>query len=694
MMGTRSLRRLYTWPARRRSVRQVMKTLGDAAVGPRIVRHDLVRRSWRVVVEVRDEAIADGREDVASVQEFRAGILVLVPFAGGAVALLRGASEDGVARWWWMAAVLAAVAAGVYLLGWAVRGRGLSSASRYAPVRRRLDVRVSTRSAEKVIRAAVIRAVNDVLGEHDWGGSLRAFPRRGSRIVEMDPRELVETRSHREVTQFVEENDSCTVGLHGARGMGKTALMLRLQRRHFGRGASVRITSPSLRQPAELPRIVLMALAKQLEPAKEPLPAKWPLVLGSLGMVVFLASGLALAFLSANPGAPFTRWMRAALVRDPDIWMIALVLGFVALIYALGAFLVLGIRSAVTSSGRSRSVASSIVERYTSEVEASSTTGVGVTALLGLSVSGARTTRALPAGHADVVHDFERLVRAYRGSSKKKTVLVLIDELDRLPLETIEALLNEIKDFFHMDGVRVVVSVSDEVLTSFYGRRTSPTDVVDSSFDTVMEMRAMSPQESVAMMNDRVVAVPPRVTYLCHAISGGRPRELLRTCRLFVQETWGSAASSASGGTDPLGVGFVEQSRIAAAASATIGAIAMDECRRLQKLSAPGTIERRLSDAWRAEIARGEIPQPGRRARAAHPNSARLFVALSLIRRHLAPWVTRPAPTTGPDPVLPMVEALAHLVAALQAEEHVWRSALTEVSRVGGSAGGSDTSAT
>jgi GTPase SAR1 family protein len=500
----------------------------------------------------------------------------------------------------------------------------------------------------------------------------------------MDPRELIETRSHREVTEFVEQNNSCTVGLHGSRGMGKTALMLRLQKRHFGRGASVRITSPSLREPAELPRIVLMALAKQLAPANEPLPAKWALTLVAGGVVTFLTSGLALSFLSTKPGVPFGEWVGAIVLRDPGVWAAMLALGALVIVFSLGAFMVIGLSSVATARGRSKSIASEIIERYTSEVEASSTTGVGVAALLGFSMTGARTRRALPARHADVVDDVERLVRAYRGSSKKRTVLVLIDELDRLPVGTIELLLNEIKDFFHMDGVRVVVSVSDEVLTSFHGRRTSPTDVFDSSFDTVVEMRAMSPRESVAMMNDRVIAVPPRVTHLCHALSGGRPRELLRACRTFVRETWGSKDIVDVRDSDSLGVGLVDRSQILSAAIATIDAIALEECHRLQRVSGPGSRERRLSDKWAAEVESGNLPKPGRRAREVHPNSARLFVALSLIRRHLAPWVATPAPTTGPDPLLPLVAALAAVMAAVQAEERVWRASVAEVSKVVG----------
>ncbi len=396
--------------------------------------------------------------------------------------------------------------------------------------------------------------------------------------------------------------------------------------------------------------------------------------------MTFTSSVLAISFLSTQPGVPFWRWVGPLFTRDLGVWSALASLGALAVTFAMAAFLVLGIRSATTAQGRSAPIAKEVIEKYTSEVEASSTTGVGVAAVLGLTVSGARTKRALPASHADVVRDFERLVRAYRGTSKRRTILVLIDELDRLPIDTIEVLLNEIKDFFHIDGVRVVVSVSDEVLNAFHGRRTMGTDVFDSSFDTVFEMRSMSVQESVSMVNERVVAVPARVTFLCHAISGGRPRELLRACSTLVQETWDPYGGD--GHRDALGVSLVERQRIVGAAEATIGAIAMEECRRLQRTSAPGSRERRLGDEWAVAVARGSLPEPSRRAGAVHPHSGRLFLALLLIRRHLAPHVAAAAPAIGPDPLLPTAEVLAKLVAAVRSDEHVWRSALAEAGRL------------
>lgn len=680
MMGTRSLRRWYTWPARNRGVRQIIKTLGGGPSTTALKRKALVKRSWYVVAEVRAGVIADERKELSSIQQFRAGILSVVSMAGAVLALLRGSSESGLTQRWYLAVALVLVFASAYLLGWAARGRGIASLPSLGRTRRRLDARVSKRAAQKVVRAAVVRAANEALGQgaSASSSSVCAFPRRGSRIVEMDPRELIEMKSHRDLTEFVEENDSCTVGLHGSRGMGKTALMLRLQRRHFSHGVSLRITSPSLRRPEELSRIVLLELAKRLEPARESVPAKWALFLGAVGMAVFLVSGLALSFLSTQPGVPFAQWVSAAVTRDPDVWTLALGLGAVAVVFALGSFLIAGISSVATARGRSGPIAQEIIERYTSEVQASSAAGVGIAALLGVSFSGTRSKRALPARHTDVVHDFDRLVRAYRGSSKKRTVLVLIDELDRLPIDVIEKLLNEIKDIFHMDGVRVVVSISDEALSLFHGRRALPTDVFDSSFDTVFEMKAMSARESVSMVNDRVIAVPMRVTLLCHAISGGRPRELLRACRTFVQATWGSSSRESKGRRDPLGVSVVARSKLTAAATATTSALALEECRRLQRISALGSSERRAADAWVKDAALGVIPRPNRRLRASCPRSARLFVALGLIRRHLEPYVAQPAPSVGPDPLLAAAEALARLVAAVQADEHVWQFALSE----------------
>jgi hypothetical protein len=677
MMGTRSLRRGYTRLARDRNAREFRKTLRGAEPAAAIHRRALVKRSGEILSELRADAVADGRAELAELQEIRASAFGAVAIMSAFATLLAIGPTSGATTWWILAASVFQLVVGLYSLGWSARGRGLSSHFT-AGFRERVDARVPKRSAKKVVRAAVIRAANEALAARAPAGSSCAFPRNGARIVEMDPRELIELRSHRDVTQFVEDSDCCTVGLHGARGMGKTGLMLRLQRRHFGRGVSLRITSPSLREPEELPRVVLLALAKRLEHTKEPLPGKWALVVGAAATVMFILSGLALSFLAEQPGVPFGRWAGSLLAQDPDAWTVVLALAAALILFALGAFGVAGVSSVATARGRSGPVAREIIERHTHEVEASSTSGIALAALLGVSMTGGRTKRALPATHADVVHDFERLVSAYRGSSRKRTVLVLIDELDRLPSETVEVLLNEIKDFFHLDGVRVVVSISNEVLTSFQARRTMPTNVFDSSFDTVFEMQAMVARDSLAMINDRVVAMPSHVTYFCHAISGGRPRELLRACRTFVQETW-SSTEVVDQRQDLLGIGLVERSRIGAAAAATVNSVAMDECRRLQRSTPPGSYDRRLADSWARAVVRGQLPASTRRSRAAQPRSTRLFVALGLIRQHLEPAMADAKPAFESEPLLPAVNALAALMAAVHADEHVWRSALREV---------------
>ncbi len=111
-------------------------------------------------------------------------------------------------------------------------------------------------------------------------------------------------------------------------------------------------------------------------------------------------------------------------------------------------------------------------------------------------------------------------------------VVVVLDELDKLPdVDSLVNVVNSIKDLFHIPGVHFLVSVSDEALASFQLRGLESRDAFDSSFDAVVAVGRLSPDEASRVLESRVAGLPPGAVAFCAVWSGGLPRDLIRAAR-------------------------------------------------------------------------------------------------------------------------------------------------------------------
>jgi hypothetical protein len=119
----------------------------------------------------------------------------------------------------------------------------------------------------------------------------------------------------------------------------------------------------------------------------------------------------------------------------------------------------------------------------------------------------------------------------------KHYVIVLgIDELDKLESpQAAASLLNDLKLLFDIEGCYYFVTVSESALASFDSRGLRIRDVMDSSFDTVLRLGYLSLQNSRALLARRAISLPFPFVALCHALSGGLPRDLIRVCRLVAE---------------------------------------------------------------------------------------------------------------------------------------------------------------
>lgn len=132
------------------------------------------------------------------------------------------------------------------------------------------------------------------------------------------------------------------------------------------------------------------------------------------------------------------------------------------------------------------------------------------------------------------------LIAAYRDFvtriTENNALIVGIDELDKMAsVDEAQRFLNEIKALFGQSRTYYLVTLSDDAMSAFESRGLPLRDVFESVFDDVLRVKPLSLEESAAVLHQRTVGVAPPFVGLCHAVSGGLPRELIRTARAAVR---------------------------------------------------------------------------------------------------------------------------------------------------------------
>ncbi len=153
-------------------------------------------------------------------------------------------------------------------------------------------------------------------------------------------------------------------------------------------------------------------------------------------------------------------------------------------------------------------------------------------------LSGGVTRAEQPLSHPEVVEEFRgfarrvsALVHAHGGR-----VFVGVDELDKIgSAEQAERFLNELKGVLGIPHVYFLVSVSDDALVSFERRGIPLRDAFDSSFDEIVRVGRLTYPESRRLLYRRVIGLSEPYVGLCHVLSGGIARDLIRAARRVVQ---------------------------------------------------------------------------------------------------------------------------------------------------------------
>jgi hypothetical protein len=153
--------------------------------------------------------------------------------------------------------------------------------------------------------------------------------------------------------------------------------------------------------------------------------------------------------------------------------------------------------------------------------------------------------------YPEIVEQFRRFAQRVSSVVHRRggRIFIGIDELDKIGSpDQAEKFLNEIKGVFGVPYVNFIVSVSDDALTSFERRGLPLRDAFDSSFDEIIRVGPLPYVDSRTLLYRRVIGLTEPYVALCHCMSGGLPRELIRVARQVI----GVATRPRAGDTDEL----------------------------------------------------------------------------------------------------------------------------------------------
>ena len=119
---------------------------------------------------------------------------------------------------------------------------------------------------------------------------------------------------------------------------------------------------------------------------------------------------------------------------------------------------------------------------------------------------------------------------------KPAPLVIAIDELDRLPPEKATQFVDEIKAILSppLPGCLLLMSVSDDALNYFGLHGQSARHRLASASDELIRVDQLMLEESSKLLKARIVGLPQPFLWLCHCLSGGLPRDLVRVARAML----------------------------------------------------------------------------------------------------------------------------------------------------------------
>jgi len=362
-----------------------------------------------------------------------------------------------------------------------------------------------------------------------------AFVDYSSDLVELALSDPFSTQALTTVERFVKGYKASALGLAGPRGAGKTTILRFLTTMPGTLG--VYIPAPVRYEPNELLARVFEDLAntfleeRRKRTSYETLSrtlARWlrrsPLIILAVYATVGLLIG-AVALYTVDP----------AIILNTARWISILI------VLAVLALVGLPLRHYLADQRKHRQrdqqespvdQAAAVLRNLRWQRQQTSTLSLKAEPWGGLLKFGsdrAATAVERDIGRARLVADFQEFVRKINQTHGWDRIVIAIDELDKLAsADDLIAVINEIKDILHIEGTHVIVSVSHEALFRFLLRGLPSRDVFDSAFDQILEIPSLSESEAIEVLRKRAIGFPEAWAVICHILSNGLPRDLLR----------------------------------------------------------------------------------------------------------------------------------------------------------------------
>ncbi len=353
---------------------------------------------------------------------------------------------------------------------------------------------------------------------------------RAPQLIELEhTKGTISSRTHRDIQELIREHGSTAIGIAGPRGVGKSTIMHSLE--GMPDHLAVYIPIPVYYSADDFVRRLRLDVVRVIE-ATQPTPARrqssW-LILGLMAALCLIGSGATLALGLSLFGWPdFSPLQQFGLATVSFITAVAVI-----------ALLWMRDRAKSNASKEEPTTTAALAAREKRRLEWHTSVQTSRRWLLPLGKASYESTEGetleeRELSQAESVSAFRDFIRRYSKLSDRP-VIVTIDELDKIgdPAKAVE-LINGVKDLFHIDGTHFVVSVSEEALAGFALRGIEVRDVFDSAFDIVLDVRPLTVDESLQLLEGRVLAFPKAIGLLCHSVSGGLPRDLIRCARFCI----------------------------------------------------------------------------------------------------------------------------------------------------------------
>lgn len=160
--------------------------------------------------------------------------------------------------------------------------------------------------------------------------------------------------------------------------------------------------------------------------------------------------------------------------------------------------------------------------------------GLKIPVGLEMGSSAGLTLAQQPESLPELVERFRSFVRNI-ASAYDNVVLIGIDELDKLKgTQQAEAFLNGVKSVFGIQRCFYLISVSEHALAAFERRGIGFRDAFDSALDDVIQLDFLDLDQSRVLLGRRILRLPDPFLQLCHMLSGGLPRDLIRHARALL----------------------------------------------------------------------------------------------------------------------------------------------------------------